>query len=165
MWKQVRGLGLAYHYNIYINVQEGLLYFVLYKSTHLFKAYLESQKIIDGFLLEDVEFDPVQLESAISSTIFEIVEDEDSVFDAATQSLLSEFRQVDHNYNRELMAKVSNVTEADLTRVAQSYIKPLFEPTKSCCAICCNPSKVDETTTSFKEMGRELKVISSLDLS
>jgi hypothetical protein len=33
-----------------------------------------------------VEFDPVQLESAISSTIFEIVEDEDSVFDAATQA-------------------------------------------------------------------------------
>lgn len=36
-------------------------------------------------MLGEVEFDPIQLESAISSTIFEIVEDEGSVFDAAKQ--------------------------------------------------------------------------------
>ena len=52
---------------------------------------------------------------------------------------------------RELMEKVSRVTAADLSRVGQFYVKPLFEPTRSRCAICCNPSKVDEITASFKE--------------
>lgn len=39
----------------------------------------------DSFLNGEVEFDPIQLESAISSTIFDIVEDEGSVYDAAKQ--------------------------------------------------------------------------------
>lgn len=37
---------LVCNLSIYPNVQQGLLYFVLYKSTHLVKAYEESKKII-----------------------------------------------------------------------------------------------------------------------
>ena len=39
----------------------------------------------NGFLSGESEFDPVQLESAKSSVIFEIIEREKSAFDAAKQ--------------------------------------------------------------------------------
>ncbi len=39
MWRQIRGMGLAYSYNLFLDVEAGLLYFTLAKSTNLPKAY------------------------------------------------------------------------------------------------------------------------------
>ena len=52
--------------------------------------------------------------------------------------------------SRSLLAKVSQVTLADLIRVGQTYVTPLFDPTQSSVAICCHPSKVEEIKEEFK---------------
>ena len=46
MWKQIRGLGLAYHYRMYCRPEEGLLYFQLFKCTHVVNAYKQAIEIV-----------------------------------------------------------------------------------------------------------------------
>ena len=45
MWRQIRGQGLAYGYNMYPVVSKGLLYITLYRATHPVKAYTEARRI------------------------------------------------------------------------------------------------------------------------
>lgn len=53
-----------------------------------------------GYINGENSFSEVELESARSSLIFEIIEEEKTVTKVAQQSLLSYFRGVDHNYNK-----------------------------------------------------------------
>lgn len=46
MWKQIRGQGLSYGYNMYVMPNEGLLYLSLYKATNVVGAYKEARAII-----------------------------------------------------------------------------------------------------------------------
>jgi len=46
---------------------------------------------------------------------------------------------------RQLLQKIPNVTTDDLQRVGCQYFACLFDPTRSKVAICCHPTKVDET--------------------
>ncbi|XP_015753164.1 PREDICTED: uncharacterized protein C3H1.02c-like [Acropora digitifera] len=85
IWRQVRGLGLSYGYAMRVNPENGLLYLQLIKSSHLVKAYKKTQEIVNGHLSGEMEFDAGELESAISSVIFEIIEREKSVSSAASQ--------------------------------------------------------------------------------
>lgn len=58
-----------------------------------------------GYLSGENEFSEAELESARSSLIFEIIEEEKTVWDATHQSLLSYLRNVEHNHNK-YVAKV-----------------------------------------------------------
>ena len=53
MWRQIRGMGLSYHYSMSCSPSEGLLYLVLYKSSQLVQAYDVARKILvsKGLLL------------------------------------------------------------------------------------------------------------------
>ncbi|XP_067661811.1 uncharacterized protein C05D11.1-like [Haliotis asinina] len=163
MWRQIRGLGLAYSYSMYVKPETGLLYFVLSKSTHVVNAYKEGRDIVLGYINGSNELSEVDLESARSSLIFEIIEQEKTVSDVCMESMLSYFRQVDLNYNKSMLEKVSKVTIADLKRVGSQYIASLFDPEKFRCAVCVNPSKVDEVVKEFKEVSVHLTVLPSLE--
>ncbi|XP_070567442.1 uncharacterized protein C05D11.1-like isoform X2 [Ptychodera flava] len=163
MWRQIRGLGLAYHYSMFCRPSEGLLYFLLYKCTHVVNAYKQAKEIVDGYLTGKTEFDPVQLESSVSSVVFEVIERETTVSDTSKESLLHYFRDTDQDYNRNLLQKLSKVSIEDLKAVGEKYFAPLFDPSKARCAVCCNPSKVDEIKEGFKGLSRDLTVMSSID--
>ena len=46
MWRQIRGQGFAYSYDIYTKPNEGLLYLMFYKATNVVAAYKETKTII-----------------------------------------------------------------------------------------------------------------------
>ncbi|XP_032814630.1 uncharacterized protein C05D11.1-like [Petromyzon marinus] len=160
MWRQLRGLGLAYHYSMLAVPSQGLLFFSLYKSSHPVSAYKHAKEILDEFVLGATPWDPVILESSISSVIFEIIERETTVSEASLQSLLSSFRKMD---NKTLLGKVARVTAEDLRRVGREYFTRLFDPTHSRCAVVCSPAKVEEISQGFRGLGRELTIWSSLE--
>jgi Zn-dependent M16 (insulinase) family peptidase len=66
-------LGLSYGYGISMRIEEGLIYFGLTKSSHVFKAYQVSSEIIDDLLTGKAQIEDVRLESARSGTIFGVV--------------------------------------------------------------------------------------------
>lgn len=46
LWKQIRGAGLAYGYNLSLMPHEGLLYLALYRASNATAAFKETKNII-----------------------------------------------------------------------------------------------------------------------
>ncbi|XP_076165963.1 uncharacterized protein C05D11.1 isoform X2 [Ptiloglossa arizonensis] len=80
MWRLIRGQGLSYGYDMYPNLNEGLLYLVFYRSTNILAAYKEAKSIVNIFI-SDNKWEELLFESAKSSLIFEIIKTEQSVGD------------------------------------------------------------------------------------
>lgn len=99
MWKQVRGKGFAYGYTMIVKVNEGLLYLMFIRATNIVGAYKETKEIISKHL-EQKEWDETLLESARSSLIFEIIDEEKTIGSVVTLSVTSYFQNVDYEYNR-----------------------------------------------------------------
>lgn len=164
LWKQVRGKGLTYGYNICLKANEGLLYLVFSRATNVVAAFKEAQDIVTKQVTSGT-WDQTLLESAKSSLIFEIIENEKSIGHVVEQSLVSYFKKVDYSYNRWLVSYIGKVTEADLNRVGEKYVSQLFEPAKTRTTIVCHPAKAEEIAAGFKEMNFPLEVFPSLEKS
>ncbi|XP_023340158.1 uncharacterized protein C05D11.1 [Eurytemora carolleeae] len=162
MWRQIRGQGLAYGYNMYPVVSKGLLYITLYRATHPVKAYTEARRIAMSYVSGDEEFNLTLLEAAKSSLIFELIEKEKTIGEVVGESLISSFKGVDREYNREFLRRINNVSVEDLKRVGNKYIAPLFTPS-SWTAVVCSPAKLQEIRDSFISEGLELRILPSLD--
>lgn len=161
LWRQIRGNGLSYHYSISINPNEGMLYFLLYKSTNLVGAYNKAVEIVKHHVSEE-DYQDSLLKSAKSSLIFELIKKEKSPADRSIQSLLAYIRRLDINYNKEFIKKVSGVTKEDLKK-AGSYLWPLFESKDVRALVCCHPSKVSDINEGFSQLKRSFKRDMDLD--
>ncbi len=74
MWCKIRGSGLSYGYGLHVNLSTGRLVLSLTKSTSPGKAFAAARGILQETLSPDYEWDPMELEAAKSSLIFEEVE-------------------------------------------------------------------------------------------
>ncbi|XP_011314165.1 uncharacterized protein C05D11.1 [Fopius arisanus] len=164
MWKQVRGQGLAYSFNICARPNEGLMYLTFYASANIVGAYKETKAIIESHILNDL-WERTLYDSAKSSLIFEIVEREKSVGDTVSQSLLSYFKNVSHDYNRQMVKKIYTVGFKSLSQMAKKYIKPLFESDHCRTVVVCHPSKIAEVSEAFKNYSQNLEMYTSLENS
>lgn len=81
------------------------------------------------------------------------------------QSLLFYLKNVPHNYNYQMVQRISAVTIEDINRIAPQYIKPLFDPNVCKTTIVSHPSNVTEIADAFKTMSHELEVYTSLEKS
>lgn len=52
LWRQIRGQGFSYGYNIVPRPNEGLLYFTLYRASNVVAAYKEAKLITVRMMLE-----------------------------------------------------------------------------------------------------------------
>ena len=162
MWRQIRGAGLSYGYSVLVSTNKGQIYFSLFKSTNPFKAYEEGKRIVMTHVEGQEPWDPLQVEAAKSSLIFELVQREKSIGEVVQESLLSFFRGVDREYSRNFLELVNKVTIEDLNRVGPKYLAPLFSA-QSRTAIVCNPSKVEEISKDFKSQDIEMQILDSMD--
>ncbi|XP_022918722.1 uncharacterized protein C05D11.1-like [Onthophagus taurus] len=164
MWRQIRGKGLSYGYTITQKINEGLLCLIFSKATNVVGAYKETYEIITKQLKEKT-WDTTQLESAKSSLLFEIIEEEKTIGNVVCLSLNSYFHGVDYKHNRNLLALLETVTIEDLNRVGDKYVSLLFDESKTKTAVVCDPAKAEEIQAGFKKLNLDLKVYSSLEES
>lgn len=99
MWKHIRGKGYSYHYTIAAKVNEGMLYLVFGRATNVVGAYKEARDIVEN-QVKNKKWDSTLLDSAKSSLIFEIIEEEKNIGSVVSLSLYSYFQQVDYKHNR-----------------------------------------------------------------
>ncbi|XP_023020385.2 uncharacterized protein C05D11.1 isoform X1 [Leptinotarsa decemlineata] len=164
MWKQIRGKGYSYGYTMVTKVSEGLLYLIFSKATNVVGAYKETKDIISK-QLKLKEWDKTLLESARSSIIFEIIDEEKTIGSVVTLSFTSYFDGVDYKFNRALLESIDKVTIEDLNRVGEKYVAPLFDPKKVKTAVVTDPAKSEEIAAGFKKLDLELTVYPSLEES
>jgi Zn-dependent M16 (insulinase) family peptidase len=163
MWRQVRGQGLAYHYEMACLPSTGLLSLRLYRATQVVQAYHVARTIVSDHVDGSVGLEQGQLEAAISGVIFEEIEKAKTVADTADQSLLHHLLCVSPSFSKELLGKVSKVTIPDLQRVGKTFFQLLLEPTTTSTAVCCNPSKVKEVKGGLEKIGHTVTVVEDID--
>lgn len=150
LWRQIRGLGLTYGYSIMLSPSNGLMYFSLTKSSQLVEAYNKTTEILERYFNGEEEFEDNLFESAKSSLIFEFIKREKSAAGKSIQSLVAYLRNLDVDFNKQLINRVSQVTKDDLRRVGPLYLKPLFEDDDRRSVICCHPGKLDDIKKAFQ---------------
>uniref|UniRef100_A0A182NNB5 Uncharacterized protein n=1 Tax=Anopheles dirus TaxID=7168 RepID=A0A182NNB5_9DIPT len=165
LWRQIRGQGFAYGYNIVPRPNEGLLYLTLYRASNVVAAYKEAVAIMEKQVNEDADWDATLLESARSSLIFEIIAREKSIERVVDSSVITGFKGVPVGYNQSLVRQVGKVTKEDLLRVGKRYVKHLFSTTDTCTAIVCHPDKATDIANAFKDLGHHIKVETCLEES
>nr|CAH7739234.1 unnamed protein product [Callosobruchus chinensis] len=162
MWKQIRGKGYSYSYRMSTKVHEGLLYLIYGKATNVVGAYKETKDIIQE-RLQSRQWDSTLLDSARSSIIFNIIDEEKTIGSVVSLSVISYFQGVDYQYNRRFLELTNKVTVEDLNRVGEKYIAPLFAANNVKTAVVADPAKIDEIASGFKKLDLDLKVYPSLE--
>ncbi|KAK9870443.1 hypothetical protein WA026_008009 [Henosepilachna vigintioctopunctata] len=164
LWKQIRGKGFSYNYNIRVQVNDGLLYLIFAKATNVVGAYKETLQIVSK-QLESKVWDETLLEAARSSLVFKIIDEETTIGNVVSLSVSSYFQGVDYTYNRILLNLLQGVNVDDLNRVGEKYIAPLFDSKNVKTAVVTDPSRAEEICSGLKECGLDLKVFPSLEES
>lgn len=161
LWREVRGLGLSYHIDISISPSEGVLQFLLYKSTQVVEAYEKCFAIVLEHTREDSKFSEHLMASAKSSLVFDFIRREKSPADRSLQSLICYLRKLPIEFNKQLISKVEAVTSEDLLRVGPKYLRPLFELDNKLSVLSCHSNEVESLKEKLKEIGcGDLEVLS-----
>ncbi|KAJ2944639.1 hypothetical protein O0L34_g3994 [Tuta absoluta] len=148
MWRLIRGSGLSYGYGVRAAPVEGRLVLSLYKATNCVAAYTKAKSIIDEYFTEG-KFDEDLFESARSTVLFEVVENEKCPADVVDQSLMHYMKQVDEHYSRKLVEAIACVSASAAHAAASKWLPTLFEPARGKLAIVCHPGKVAEMQAAF----------------
>lgn len=160
-WKKIRGLGLAYGYGIWSDIEHGLMYFSLDRSGSLAKAFEESHKIIKRVETEPLQ--EVQLEAARSSVVFSVIDGVETAADAANAEFLRRIQGLPAGHDKEYLAAVQRVTLDDLRRVLRRWIVPMFDIDKTNVAIAAPSDKTKQIAKAFKAWGRPVTVFNEVD--
>jgi Zn-dependent M16 (insulinase) family peptidase len=114
---------------------------------------------------KELEIEDSAVDGAKSGVIFSIVNREDTISHAASQSFTNQIlKQVKATYNRDLLTQVQATTKEDLHRVLDQYLVALFEPEKSNVVVVSTPGKVSEIADGFKSIGFNMTTTSLDDI-
>lgn len=152
-WRQIRGQGFAYGYNMTVKLNSQLLFFTLYRATNVIAAFKQFKAITEAQLSDDALWDAELLESARSSLIFEWVEREKCVNDVVWANLVSCcFLKAEpiSDVNQSNIKKLKNVTIDEIKAAGIKYVKPLFTSLART-SIVCHPDKVTDIGAEFKQ--------------
>lgn len=151
-WRQIRGQGLAYGYNITVKLHSQMLVFTLYRATNVIAAFKQFESITKAQLVDDATWDAELLESARSSLIFEWIEREKCVNDVVWANLVSCcFLKADpiSVVNQSNIRKLKSVTVKEIAAAGNKFVKQFFAP-HARTSIVCHPDKVAEVSAEFK---------------
>eukprot|EP01135_Chromosphaera_perkinsii_P007214 Nk52_evm22s745 gene=Nk52_evmTU22s745 len=163
-WVEIRGSGYAYSSDFSMSVDQGLIYFTLYRSTNFFAAFEQSKKLIEYFDLGVSHFTPNELEAAKSGCIFSKIASEETVSQAAFENfVLPHFKGTTRAQSKEYLNKVQAVTQKDLKRVLSKYVVQLFEPGKCSLAITSNPEHIGDIVANMRKASFSIEVMDSLE--
>ena len=159
MYEQIRGQGWTYSVGISVSITEGRIKVYFSKSSQLINSYKEFRNIISNYSTNAVAWDPILLDSAKGSLIYNWVEIEETPEGLATASVLSYLRQTDDSfYARKFVKRLSQVTVNDVKRVADKYLPEFFNPKQTHTAIVCGPGEVQSIKKLFVEFDPPFKI-------
>ncbi|KII72531.1 Protein HypA [Thelohanellus kitauei] len=158
LWKKLRGNGLAYTSLIFCEPSDGLIYFKIFKSTDIVNAYIEAIKVMKSYIDGETMMMDHELDSAISGVIFEIVNQENHVSDAALSRMLSQLKGYDYEFQKELINNVTKVTVKDIQELAKKHLLALTDPQKTHVAISCPQKDLEKIMEGFKNINIELEI-------
>jgi len=162
-WREVRGAGLAYSFNIITSLEDKMNYFILQRASNVVKAFEKCMQIIDDIISEKTLFDPLALEEARSGEVFSILRRESTVSEASLESLYDYLRCWEQQGSHRVLKKLPSITFEDVKAYLKEYIKPLFSFGGSITTITTNPQRSGEILQAMKQLGFPLTLIESYE--
>ncbi|KAI5124638.1 hypothetical protein M0805_004247 [Coniferiporia weirii] len=164
LWRYIRGSGLAYGASVSSDPEAGLLNFSLYRSSNSLQAFREAARVVKGLVDKTISLEDTTVDAAKSTIVYNIARGVSTPGGAATTSFINQaLKQVNQNYNRELLEKYQAVTKDEILDALKKHCLPLFDPKKSVAVIVAAPGKVESIDDGMRELGfkverRELEV-------
>ena len=162
LWKQIRGLGLAYGFHFGYSPSRGFANFGANEATDVVQAFKEVKKFVDSLADDDddVDIDELTLESAKSTLLFSLIAESEKPYYIAAKEMSNCFDARPLNYVKDLMDKALRVSKADMKRVLREHVQPLFSVKGSATIlVAANPSKVTQISEGFKQLGLDVEKI------
>lgn len=129
LWNAVRGPGLAYGAFFLTVVEAGFIYWDVYQSPNVHKAFVATKDMIEGLASGATPLDDLMLEGAISSIVVGYANDAATMAASATSSFIMQvIRGLPKDFNQEMLKKVRAVTEEDVRAAMKEKLLPLFKP-------------------------------------
>ncbi|KAF2804284.1 putative zinc metalloprotease [Mytilinidion resinicola] len=154
LWTSVRGTGLAYGTGFSRGTDTGLLRFRVYRSPDAWKAYATARGVVEDFISGKRAFEKPVLEGAISSIVVEFVDEQPTMSSAAAVSFVnSVIKGVGKGYSEEMLRKVREVGEAEIKRVLEEVVLPVFLPGKADVVVTAASIMEEGLEKNFKEAG------------
>lgn len=165
MYDQIRGQGWTYTVGVSVSITEGRIKVYFSKASQLIPAYKEFRGIISNYSNNVLEWDPILLDSAKGSLIYNWVEIEETPEGLSSASVLAYLRQTEDSfYARKFVQRLSRVTVEDVKDVAQKYLPVFFHPNQTYTAVVCGPGEVDNVKKLFLEFDPPFQLEEIIDL-
>jgi Zn-dependent M16 (insulinase) family peptidase len=162
-WRKIRGVGLAYSYHISCRPEQGLLGFTLYKANDLPAAFKQAEAIVSGYATGETPLDQQVLDGAKSSTVFDIMECEETAVAAAHESLMNHLKRMGPDHNAELVAGINAVTLEQIKDAICTHLVKLFDVKTSVMVATTPENKAAGIIEKFKAMGRDMQQVETLE--
>jgi Zn-dependent M16 (insulinase) family peptidase len=140
LWTAVRGNGLAYGVGFSRDVDAGYIQFKVYRSPDASKAIEASRATVSKLASGEAPLDRHLVEGAVSGIVFGAADEQATMAAAAQQNYVTGVvRGLEQGWNRNILARVREVTEDEIRAVMREVIMPVFEPGKSNVVVTCAP--------------------------
>ena len=173
-WVQLRGAGLTYGYSLYCSKEQGLVYFNLSRCSDPPKAMAAAAAIVNKYASGNTPFAITEFENAKSSLCSEQLgywEDKSGAlrdtfnawFYLTNETSKAGGMPTAEAYRRGLMARMQAVTPEQALKALQTYVPPLFDPTKSCFAVAAPLSEHERIASALGKKGVMAGLLSKSD--
>ncbi|KAK9478262.1 Metalloenzyme, LuxS/M16 peptidase-like protein [Lipomyces japonicus] len=153
-WRGIRGNGYAYGANLSRSIESGMNQFRVYRGADVSKAISKAKQIVNDYGDGKIEFEPLLIDSAISTIVGALAEADNSYYAAASRKYLQEsIKLLGANSTGKFLASIRTVTGSQLQAVANKYLKPLFDHQTATVFLACNPVKINELKQEFVQLG------------
>ena len=157
LWKQIRGQGFAYSFDLYNGPASGFLVFYLGRATNVSKGYIAAKETIENIIQEN-ELEDTQIETAKGALACGIIQKYETPSGSAITNIINIHRDLPLNHDMNVLTKIAHVSESELLEACRKYFRPIFSSNANL-VVCCPANKKDEITNDFANLGLSINVI------
>ena len=161
LWKQIRGQGFAYNYDLYNSPASGYLVFYLGKATNVSKAYLAAKETIDNIVKEN-ELEETQIETAKGAFACGIIQKYETPSGSAITNIINIHRDLPLKHDTGTLAKIVQTSEAELLQACKKYFLPMFAGNANL-VVCCSTNKKEEIVNDLAALNLNVEVIDDVE--
>lgn len=154
LWIAVRGTGLAYGTRFTRQTDTGLLFYSIDRSPDAYKAFEASKEQVEGYASGKLEFNRFGLEGAISEIVLNMAREQPTMSAAATMSFANQvIRGISRDWSTQMLAKVREVTPAQVRAAMTRYMVPAFDPKAANMVVTCATIMQEGLVERFAKAG------------
>ena len=159
MYEEIRGQGWTYGAWADVSVPKGRMDVNFFKTSDFVPAYKEFRKILLNYTDYDHIWDPIKLDDAKGTLIYDSITSEETPSTQSYASVTSFLLEQDGPfYNRKFVEMLLEVTIEDVRKVAQKYLPTFFYPNQTYTSTVCSPKDVKIVKATLEDFDFDLVV-------